>query len=274
MPVSHKNGIAITAISALNGIAKAALAAIGGIALPAGGGASVEFVTARADYFIEAGGNATTATTSPAPSGSNLFALGGVAAIDSGIPVMSGVSYDDDGTPVAMTRLGADVSFAFENGAVAAFGVPGLPAEAMEFRGTWDAQRLMSYVAGAVFRGVHQTTPVSGFKVASDDVGDGDPENVTASITFTTADSGLSDLAAGQLFAAIVVFSSLSASATGFTELAGTELCDNPAAFFTGGMAVIYGVSTGNSITLSVQCNHSTGAGMTWRVLGGRLNPA
>lgn len=236
--------------------------------------AGPEFVTSMGDDFVEAVGTGTTPTTSPAPTGSNLYAFGAVAAIDSGTPVISGLSYDDDGTPVAMTRLLADQPFAFTNAAVAPFGVAGVPAEAMEFTGTWDVQRLMAYVNAAIFSGVHQTVPITGVKAASG-TGGGDVSNVMASITFTTADPGLEGgIADGAVFAAAIAFSTNSASASAFTEQAGTTLCPNPAVFFSGGLAIVYGAASGGTCTLTLRCDHTTPADMTWVAVGGRLNPA
>lgn len=233
-----------------------------------------EFVTSMGDDFVEAAGTATTPTTSPAPTGSNLYVFGAVAAIDTGTPVLSGLSYDDDGTPVAMTRLLADTAFAFTNAAVAPFGVAGVPAEAMEFTGTWDTTRLMSYVNAAVFSGVHQTVPITGVKAVSG-TGGGDVANIMASITFTTADPGLEGgIADGAVFAVAIAYSSNSASASGFTEQAGTTLCPNPAWFFTGGLAIVRGVASGGTCTLTLRCDHTTPADMTWVAIGGRLNPA
>lgn len=253
----------------------AALAVIAAVAAAVGGGSpQPEFVTSMGDDFTEAVGTATTPTTSPAPTGSNLYAFGAVAAIDSGVPVISGLSYDDDGTPVAMTRLLADQAFAFSNAAVAPFGVAGVPAEAMEFTGTWDMQRLLSYVNAAIFSGVHQTVPITGVKTATG-TGGGDVSNVMASITFTTADPGLEGgIADGAVFVAAIAYSSNSASASAFTEQAGTTLCPNSPAFFSGGLAIVYGVASGGSCTLTLRCDHSTPADMTWRAIGGRLNPA
>lgn len=248
----------------LCGAAFGQLALTGGgkaLAAAGGGGDTVAVNTSVSAWFD---GTANGTTGSASPGGSNRALFMGVAAADGGtLSTIDDAKYGGSGG-TSLTKFGTDQTFSFGAAALAAWGIAGSPSGSTTLFGDWSLTPLRGYVAGVFLENVNQTTPFEGTTTNSGADGD-TPTTITASVTIT-------GMTAGQKAIASVACGVGSGAITAFTPGAGTTIVTQ-ATDLIAGLAILYGTASGTSLTLSADCNQSSGNFMTWTAVGVRINP-
>ena len=230
----------------------------------AGGGGGGDTVAVNNSVATFTDGTANGTTGSVTPGGSNRALFMGVSALDFGsLSTIDDAKYGGSGG-TSLTKFGSDLTYNFGSGGMAAWGIAGSPNSATTIFGDWSLTPARGYIAGVFLENVNQTTPFSG--TVTNTGADGDtPTTLLTSVTVT-------GMTAGQKAIAAVACSVGSGAITPFTAGADTTIVVQTTDL-VGGVAILYGTATGTSLTLSANCNQSSGNYITWAAVGVRINP-